>query len=101
MEPKYICTGCINHFDVAFINECLQNSFSKLQKIHVRFLKCIYGGHIMRNSLGKGITTWALGFPKCPPKMGENEAMKHKMALVLLDEKICFIRLPPDTLQNF
>jgi hypothetical protein len=27
--------------------------------------------------------------------------MKHKMALVLLDEKICFIRLPPDTLQNF
>jgi hypothetical protein len=39
--------------------------------------------------------------------MGENKAnreggiMKNKMASVLLDEKICFIRLPPDTLQNF
>jgi hypothetical protein len=61
----------------------------------------MYGGHIMRNSLGKGITTWALGFPKCPPKMGENEAMKNKMGSVLLYEKICFIRLPPDTLQHF
>jgi len=33
--------------------------------------------------------------------MGENEAMKNKMASVLLYEKICFIRLPPDTLQHF
>jgi hypothetical protein len=27
--------------------------------------------------------------------------MKNEMPSLLLDEKICFIRLPPDTLQNF
>jgi hypothetical protein len=27
--------------------------------------------------------------------------MKNEMASLLLDERICFIRLPPDTLQNF
>jgi hypothetical protein len=26
--------------------------------------------------------------------------MKNEMPSLLLDEKICFIRLPPDTLQN-
>jgi hypothetical protein len=27
--------------------------------------------------------------------------MKNEMPSLLLDEKICFIRLPPATLQNF
>jgi hypothetical protein len=27
--------------------------------------------------------------------------MKNEMPSLVLDEKICFIRLPPDTLQNF
>jgi hypothetical protein len=41
------------------------------------------------------------------PKNGENHAnrergiMKNEMSSVLLDEKICFIRLSPDTLQSF
>jgi len=26
---------------------------------------------------------------------------ENEMHFLLLDEKICFIRLPPDTLQNF
>jgi hypothetical protein len=40
------------------------------------------------------------------PKNGENHAnrergiMKNEMSSVLLDEKICFIRLSPDTFQN-
>jgi hypothetical protein len=43
----------------------------------------------------------------CPPQNGENEAnrewciMKNEMPSLLLHEKTCFIRLPPDTLQNF
>jgi hypothetical protein len=42
-----------------------------------------------------------------PPKNGENHAnrergiMKNEISSVLLDEKIYFIRLSPDTLQNF
>jgi hypothetical protein len=27
--------------------------------------------------------------------------MKNEMPSLLVDEKLCFIRLPPDTLQNF
>jgi hypothetical protein len=44
---------------------------------------------------------------KCPSKNAENEAnreggiMKKETPHMVLDEKICFIRLPPDTLQNF
>jgi hypothetical protein len=43
---------------------------------------------------------------KWTPKNEENQAnreggiMKNEMPSQLLDEKICFIRLPPDTLQN-
>jgi hypothetical protein len=42
----------------------------------------------------------------CPPNNGKNEAnmewgMKNEMAFMFLDERLCFIRLPPDTLQFF
>jgi len=43
----------------------------------------------------------ALRKTKWPPQSGESEAnregriMKNKMPSLLLDEKICFIRLPP------
>ncbi len=42
-----------------------------------------------------------------PPKNGESHAnrergiLKNEMSSMLLDEKICFERLSPDTLQNF
>jgi hypothetical protein len=42
-----------------------------------------------------------------PPKIGENQAnteggaMKNEMPSLLLDEKKCSIRLPPNTLQIF
>jgi hypothetical protein len=32
---------------------------------------------------------------------GGGGIMKNEMPSLLLDEKICFIRLPPDTWQNF
>jgi hypothetical protein len=31
----------------------------------------------------------------------EGDIMKNEMPSLLLDEKTCFIRLPPDKLQNF
>jgi hypothetical protein len=31
----------------------------------------------------------------------EGDIMKNEMSSLLLDEKTCFIRLPPDKLQNF
>jgi hypothetical protein len=51
------------------------------------------------------------GFTRCnylpgilwrnPEETGRGAIMKKEMASLLLDEKICFIRLPPHTLQNF
>ncbi len=48
--------------------------------------------------------SWGFTLHEMPPKIGENQAnreggiMKNEMPS-LIDEKICFIRLPPNTLQ--
>jgi hypothetical protein len=62
-----------------------------------------YGCH-----LDKLVFSYRVGqghYLTCQKFSGETEQeggiMTYKMASLLLDEQICFIRLPPDTLQNF
>ncbi len=51
--------------------------------------------------------SWGFTLHEMPPKIVENQAnreegiMKNEMPSLLLDEIICFMRLPPNTLQNF
>jgi len=51
--------------------------------------------------------SWGFTLHEMPPKIGENQAnteggaMKNEMPSLLLDEKKCSIRLPPNTLQIF
>jgi hypothetical protein len=43
----------------------------------------------------------------CPPndgkmrQMGKGAIVKNEMPSMFLDEKLCFIRLPPDNITNF